>query len=67
MAICSYPFQFEGRRRDFAESMTIAFKETDNFLFFYMNSVIGKCGNVSLLEAFHRANVEVYRILKTTV
>jgi hypothetical protein len=68
MAICSYPFQFEGRRRkDFAESITIAFKETDNFIFFYMNSVIEKCGNVSLFEAFHRADVEVYRILKTIV
>jgi len=68
MAICSYPFKFEGiQRLQNSENITRTFKISPSFISFYMDSIIEKCGNVTLLETFNKADMEFYRILKASV
>jgi cell division GTPase FtsZ len=68
IAICSYPFKFEGLQRlQNSKNMTQPFQNAPNFIGFHLDSIIEDYGNITLSEVFNKADMEFYRILKASV
>jgi cell division GTPase FtsZ len=61
LAVCSMPFAFEGcQRRSVAESVRSKYQSMSNFIFFDLNSLVRIWGDITLSDAFDKADERFY-------
>jgi cell division GTPase FtsZ len=61
LAICSLPFTFEGQqRRIIANRVWTKFQSMNNFICFDLNSIVRRWGDMTLTEAFEKADERFY-------
>lgn len=67
-AFCTLPFLYEGKlRRRNGEKVLHALKNNENIKFLELQSIREKYGNLVMREAFHMADIELYKMMEPVI